>query len=227
MKLKVLNLFAGIGGNRHLWDVFDVEVTAIELNQDIAAEYKKLYPQDDVKIQDAYEYLENYYQEFDIIWASPPCQTHTQLSRTNPRGKKKIPDMRLYGIIIFLKYNFAGNWVVENVRPYYGTLLPAVKLGRHYFWSNVKIPGGIKAPKYSRSYTFSRQQKGEGTQAYLDSLEIWLGFKISRRLYLNENHDPAQVYRNCVHPYIGKYVFKTLLGKPKPTQAKLEAIIEV
>ena len=36
---KVLNLFAGIGGNRKHWK--DVEVTAIEYNEEIANVYKE------------------------------------------------------------------------------------------------------------------------------------------------------------------------------------------
>ena len=36
--MKVLNLYAGIGGNRKLWT--DVEVTAIENNESIAAIYQ-------------------------------------------------------------------------------------------------------------------------------------------------------------------------------------------
>ena len=40
--LKVLNLYAGIGGNRKLWE--NVEVTAIENNPEIAEVYKKLFP---------------------------------------------------------------------------------------------------------------------------------------------------------------------------------------
>jgi len=39
---KVLNLYAGIGGNRKHW--VDVEVTAIEYNQEIADVYKQLHP---------------------------------------------------------------------------------------------------------------------------------------------------------------------------------------
>ena len=36
--IKVLNLYAGIGGNRKLWK--DVEVTAVEINEEIAGVYK-------------------------------------------------------------------------------------------------------------------------------------------------------------------------------------------
>ena len=54
---KVLNLFAGIGGNRKHWK--DVEVTAIEYNEEIANVYKQLHPNDNVIVADAHEYWLN------------------------------------------------------------------------------------------------------------------------------------------------------------------------
>ena len=40
--MKVLNLYAGIGGNRKLWQ--DVDVTAVELNPQIAKIYQDFFP---------------------------------------------------------------------------------------------------------------------------------------------------------------------------------------
>lgn len=69
--MKVLNLYAGIGGNRKLWE--DVDVTAVENNKEIAAVYQELYPNDKVVIADAHEYLLKHYTDFGFIWSSPPC----------------------------------------------------------------------------------------------------------------------------------------------------------
>ena len=44
--MKILNLYAGIGGNRVHWDGHDV--TAVEFDSQIADVYKKLYPNDTV-----------------------------------------------------------------------------------------------------------------------------------------------------------------------------------
>ena len=49
--LKVLNLYAGIGGNRRLWG--GCEVTAVEYSPEIAQVYGQLYPQDTVVVGDA------------------------------------------------------------------------------------------------------------------------------------------------------------------------------
>lgn len=72
--MKVLNLYCGIGGNRRQWE--NVEVTAVEHNESIAAIYKDLFPNDIVIVADAHQYLLDHYSEFDFIWASPPCPTH-------------------------------------------------------------------------------------------------------------------------------------------------------
>lgn len=74
--MKALNLYAGVGGNRKLWG--GVEVTAVEFNPSIAAAYQDLYPNDTVIVGDAHQYLLDHYHEFDFIWASPPCQSHSR-----------------------------------------------------------------------------------------------------------------------------------------------------
>ena len=73
--MNVLNLYAGLGGNRRLWD--EVKVTAVEFNADIANVYCHLYPADNVIVGDAHQYLLDNFKNFDFIWSSPPCQTHS------------------------------------------------------------------------------------------------------------------------------------------------------
>ena len=144
--MKILNLYCGIGGNRKLWD--DIDITAVELDNKIAEQYKVLFPNDKVIVADAHEYLLDHYKEFNFIWSSPPCQTH---SRTNYftqhiRKRPKYPDMKLYQEIIFLDKFFKGKYCVENVIPYYEPLIKAQQIGRHYFLSNFNIPK-IEQPK--------------------------------------------------------------------------------
>ena len=76
--MKILNLYAGIGGNRKLWGN-DHEITAIELRPEIAAIYQDFFPNDHVIVGDAHLYLLEHYREFDFIWSSPPCQTHSRI----------------------------------------------------------------------------------------------------------------------------------------------------
>ena len=138
--MKILNLYAGIGGNRLLWGD-DHNITAVENNKKIAEKYKKKFPNDIMILGDAHEYLLDYYKEFDFIWSSPPCQSH---SRTNyfTQHIRKRPvyiDVNLYQEIIFLDNFYKGKYVVENVIPFYKPFIEAKKIGRHLFWSNFNI----------------------------------------------------------------------------------------
>ena len=142
--MKILNLYAGIGGNRKLWGD-EHEVVAVENDEDIAKMYQDLYPQDTVIVADAHKYLLDLIGEnlFDFIWSSPPCPTHSRmvfLLKEKDTYKPKYPDMRLYEEIILLKTFFNGSWVVENVKSYYDPLIEPQVSGGHYFWSNFTIP---------------------------------------------------------------------------------------
>lgn len=138
--MKILNLYAGIGGNRKLWGD-EHEITAVEYKQDIADVYQQLFPNDTVIVADAHQYLLDHYAEYDFIWSSPPCPTHSRARFWGWSKKRPVyPDMTLYQEILFLRHHFKSRWVVENVIPYYRPLIDATKLGRHYVWSNMDIP---------------------------------------------------------------------------------------
>lgn len=138
--MKVLNLYAGIGGNRKLWE--DVEVTAVENDPKIAAIYKDFFSRDRVVVEDAHEFLLDHLQEYDFIWSSPPCPTHSKIRYIDTiRGQNKpvYPDMKLYEEILLLKYYFSGKWCVENVNGFYKPLIKPTEINRHYFWCNFHI----------------------------------------------------------------------------------------
>lgn len=190
---KVLNLYAGIGGNRKLWE--DVEVTAIEINPDIVAIYKDFFPEDKIIVADAHQYLLNHFREYDFIWSSPPCPTHSQvrfrLMVLQDKADPVYPDMRLYQEIILLKYHFKGMWVVENTAPYYEYLIDPELVGRHQIWSNFYVgKGRFNTPSVRHGMDKQRQQR--------------LGINISK--YKIENK--RTILRNCVHPEIGLHIFK-------------------
>lgn len=74
--MKILNLYAGIGGNRKMWGD-NHEIVAVEYDETIAKIYKDHFPNDEVIVADAHQFLLDHYKEFDFIWSSPPCQTHS------------------------------------------------------------------------------------------------------------------------------------------------------
>jgi len=192
--IKVLNLYCGIGGNRKLWE--NVEVTAIENNDDIAKVYKHYFPKDKVIITDAHEYLLKYYKEFDFIWSSPPCPTHSDIRRCGVDSQKypaKYPDMKLYEEIIFLKHFSAKNtkWVVENVISYYEPLIKPFEVQRHYFWSNFIIS----------------QKKDNSDRIHSDIIgsNSVYAFDISK----TNIKEKRKVLRNLVNPNLALHIFKS------------------
>tara|TARA_R110002020_G_scaffold269558_3_gene484859 strand:- start:214 stop:822 length:609 start_codon:yes stop_codon:yes gene_type:complete len=197
--MKILNLYSGIGGNRKYWN--DHEVTAVETDEKIAAVYKSLYPNDTVLIQDAHEFLLHNHNDFDFIWSSPPCQSHSRMQLAGRNRKPRYPDMRLYEEIVYLRQFSNAYWIVENVKPYYGELIPATVIGRHYFWSNFSFT----AQDVPRPKGFINQ-KQVGKQDLMD----WLGIYYEGNVYYDGNHCPFQVLRNCVHPEIGRQILDCL-----------------
>lgn len=192
--MKILNLFAGIGGNRSLWEN-NHEITAVEHNQQIAMIYHKRFPKDTVYITDAYEYTLKHYKEYDFIWGSPPCSSHSRLNFCQTKFKK-IPDLRLFELIIFLKHYFWGKWVVENVHIYYEPLIkPMVEIDRHYFWSNFYIPPLDVSLDYS----------SKGGHQYVTWKELCKLKDINPK-FIEKLLDRRKHIRNVVHPKIGKYI---------------------
>ena len=158
MKYKILNLYACLGGNRYKWDfVADIEVTAVELDQEAARLYKERFPNDIVIVADAHQYLLDHYKEFDFIWSSPPCPTHSRArywssSNYDTTTEVVYPDMKLYQEIIFLQHYYrTGKWCVENVIPYYEPLIQAQQRGRHLYWTNFNLPKDLKDRRFAIS----------------------------------------------------------------------------
>lgn len=214
---RVLNLYAGVGGNRKDWK--DVDVTAVESDPKIAAVYQKLYPEDTVVVGDAKKYLVDNYKDFDMVWASPPCQKHSRMIKATRHDVADYPDFGLYEIITFLDNFFTGEWVVENVVPYYAPLiLPTVKVGRHLFWSS-RYLYGLKDVKRPKGFINKSSLAGK------KQLQDWLGIHFDERLYYGNNHCPCQVLRNCVHPALGLQIYEALIS-PDAVAAKTKDILK-
>ena len=146
-KIKILNLYACLGGNRYKWnEVCDnISVTAVEIDPEAARLYQERFPNDKVIVADAHQYLLDHYKDFDFIWSSPPCPSHSRArywnsSNYNTKTKAVYPEMNLYQEVLFLKHYFKGKYVVENVIPYYKPLIEAKKRGRHLYWTNFNLP---------------------------------------------------------------------------------------
>lgn len=193
---KILNLYSGIGGNRKLWGG-EHDITSVELNGEIAAIYQDLFPDDNVIVGDAHEYLVNHLLDgWDFIWASPPCPSHSRIN-TDGNHAPRYPEMSLYQEIIMLSNNwFKGCWVVENVIPYYAPLIPpTVEISRHLFWCNFSVS----------KETFSKEKP----IAFQTGTNGRYGFNLKG---IRAKIDKRKTLRNLVDPEIGLYFLNRALG---------------
>jgi DNA (cytosine-5)-methyltransferase 1 len=210
--MKILNLYACLGGNRYKWNEVksDIEVTAVELDPEAARLYQERFPNDKVIVADAHQYLLDHYKEFDFIWSSPPCPTHSRFNFSMKTvWNMRYPDMKLYEEIIFLDNWFDGKYCVENVIPYYEPLIPAKKRGRHLYWTNFALSNNInerKNPELSRG---TAEQIIKRLNKYHD---------YDFRKYKG-NQDVRKIARNLVDYEAGKTIFETVLGIYKSDNA--------
>ena len=197
--MKVLNLYACLGGNRLLWD--NCEVTAVELDPELARLYQERFPNDTVIVADAHQYLLDHYKEFDFIWSSPPCPTHSRIQHSMKTTRKmNYPDMKLYQEIIFLQHFFNGKWVVENVIPFYEPLIPAYKIHRHLYWSNFQLTQPLnvrKNPDMSR------------TKDVVTAMSKFHNYDFRK---YKGNQPMNKIARNLVDYEVGKHIFDIARG---------------
>ena len=208
--MKILNLYAGIGGNRKLWDIPDVatqydEITAVEIDPKIAKIYQDFFPEDKVIIVDAHQYLLEHFEEFDFIWSSPPCPTHSvfnNLSNVQEGKSVKYPDMNLYQEIIYLKHWFKGNYCVENVISYYDPLIVPQEVSHHYFWANFYV------------HPYKSQKRGiRNEKGHIETRAKELKFELGK---INGNSEfKRKILNNCVEPELGLHIFEEMKRQHK------------
>jgi DNA (cytosine-5)-methyltransferase 1 len=212
--MKILNLYACLGGNRYKWGD-DHDITAVEWDEELAKLYQERFPNDKVIVADAHQYLLDHYKEYDFIWSSPPCPTHSRARywAYGANGKNPVyPNMKLYEEIIFLDYHFKGKYVVENVIPYYEPMLNPLKRHRHLYWCNFKLPQKLS----SRDNSGSLNQKG----VVQDLIDF---HNYDFRKYKGKQN-VLKIARNLVDYEAGKTILDTALGilnKPQPQQTEL------
>ena len=207
---KILNLYACLGGNRYKWNEVsnDIEVTAVELDPEAARLYQERFPNDTVIVADAHQYLLDHYKEFDFIWSSPPCPTHSK-SRFARREttSAEYPDLKLYEEVLFLGNWFEGKYCVENVIPYYEPLIPAKKRGRHLYWTNFNLPNDLRERKISIM---------EGK----DEVNQWCIFHEFDFYKYKGEQRTDKMARNLVDYEAGKTILETALGIIKKSNIK-------
>jgi DNA (cytosine-5)-methyltransferase 1 len=204
--MKILNLYACLGGNRYKWDEvakeagIEIEVIAVELDKELAKLYKERFPNDIVIIEDAHQYLLDHYKKFDFIWSSPPCPSHSKARFARKETTKTIyPDLKLYEEIIFLDNYFNGKYCVENVVPFYDPLIPGKKRGRHLYWTNFNLPNNLNERKIS-------------IMESKDEVKKWCDFHKYDFHKYKGNQRIDKIARNLVDFEAGRTIFEIILG---------------
>jgi DNA (cytosine-5)-methyltransferase 1 len=208
--MKILNLYACLGGNRYKWDEVadNLEITAVELDPELARLYKERFPNDIVIIADAHQYLLDHYKDFDFIWSSPPCPTHSKARfARHETTKSEYPDMKLYQEIIFLQNYFKGKYCIENVIPFYEPLVPGIKRGRHLYWTNFNLPNSLESRK-----TPPMEQKGD--------MPRWCKFHDYDFYKYKGEQRTQKIARNLVDYEAGRTILETALGIIKKQNIK-------
>lgn len=151
--------------------------------------------------------MKNNFQDYDFIWSSPPCPTHSHVRNVanvgNGQSEHVYPDMKLWQEILFLEQYFEGSYVVENVKPYYDEnveweIVQPQESSRHYFWSNFSIPEvNIKADRVDNFRTRDSRHGIDLTGYGLDPKER------------------GKVARNMVNPDLGKAILENRRTKQK------------
>jgi DNA (cytosine-5)-methyltransferase 1 len=222
--MKILNLYACLGGNRYKWDEvaqeaeIEIEVTAVELDHEAARLYQERFPNDIVIVADAHQYLLDHFKEFDFIWSSPPCPTHSRVRMTQKNREtfvNKYPDMKLYEEILLLQYQYEGKYVIENVIPYYEPLIAAQKRGRHLYWTNFVLPSDINERKLEGILC---EMRDEVTKLSKFHEYDFTKYKGEQRV--------DKMARNLVDYEAGRTIFETALGIIKKKDIRQVSIFD-
>lgn len=202
--MKILNLYACLGGNRYKWGE-EHEITAVEWDEELARLYQERFRNDTVIVADAHQYLIDHYQEFDFIWSSPPCPTHSRAnfwaSKSVDSRVKSYPNMSLYQEVIFLQHWFEGKFVVENVIPYYEPLIPAIKRDRHLYWTNFKLPSVLSTRDISGIVSSAKNELALLSKVHDYDFTKYKG-----------EQPTLKIARNLVDYEAGKTILDTVLG---------------
>lgn len=186
----------------------ELEVTAVEIDPELARLYQERFPNDIVIITDAHQYLLDHYKEFDFIWSSPPCPTHSRARfARHSTTKVEYPDMNLYQEIIFLEYYFKGKYCIENVIPFYTPLIYAKKRGRHLYWTNFNLPSDLN-------------ERDSGIMEGKDEVKRWCCFHEYNFYQYKGTQRIDKVARNLVDYEDGKTILAHALNIFQKSESK-------
>jgi DNA (cytosine-5)-methyltransferase 1 len=166
-----------------------------------------------VIVADAHEYLLKNYMNFDFIWSSPPCPSHSRIrfSQKNREIYDAVyPDFKLYEEVVLLDNYFEGKYVVENVIPFYEPLIPAKKRGRHLYWTNFNLPRDL-----------GERSEGSGIIGEAkNEVDVLCNFHDYDFYKYKGEQRRDKIARNLVDYEVGKAIFATAMGVIRKSNVK-------
>jgi len=206
--VRVLDLYAGLGGtDKGIRKVaaeknIKLDYYAIEIDPAVCQAHKKNHLESNVICADVKDWLDKV-TDFDFVWASPPCQTHSINNYSNKAiGYKTKPvDWSLWHVIDILQRAETIPFVVENVKIWYNEPFKHnFKLDRHYFWTNLQL------------VPFDYHKKPAKEWCHI-SVKDWQEY---HQLEPATTGDKRQQLRNCVHWSIAAGIFEQFLEPRSP-----------
>jgi len=176
------------------------EYVAVDNDRKVLQVHSLLNPHSKTVLEDAWLISDDRLLQYDFVWASPPCESHSVLCWK--RKDKPKPDMRLWWLIRRLR-KLKVPFIVENVRPYYGTILkPTAKAGRHLLWSNLSL----KSVQLNSNVTFYDIHNRRDALVEYHGLPGWVA-RVATRDMLRDMMHPQLSYKLAkqVIPFILSY----------------------
>lgn len=172
--MKVLDLFCCGGGAGMGYFQAGFDVTGVDII------FQSRYPFDFIQ-DDAFDYLEKHYKEFDFIHASPPCQAYSQVTpvKNKSNHQKMIPKLRE------LLVKTGKDYCIENVAGAKHELKNPVMLCGSMF--------GLRTQRhrfFETSFNFNAPCKCDHTEI---SLLVTTASKASRELRFRLGMKPKTV----------------------------------
>jgi len=145
--LKLLDCFCGIGGVSDGFAKEGYDVLGIDIEDMPSKGYKHKFLQADIRNLDGKDF-----QEYDVIWGSPPCRDFTAIGRLYGKKWKNPPNPEegIKLIKCFLKFVERAEpkiWIMENVSlltKYFKEIEPRVDTyitfgKKHVFYGNFPL----------------------------------------------------------------------------------------
>ena len=168
---RLLDLFCGAGGAAMGYHRAGFEVVGVDCKPQ--KRYSFEFHQADV-----FAFLEQHGHEFDMIHASPPCQSYSDLAKRNGNGHKwprlieSVREMLRRSGLPYVIENVDGAPLIDAV-VLCGTMFPKLRVLRHrLFEANFEIvpPAHKKHPKV---HTFDRRKSHYGkTDEWKDFVQV-------------------------------------------------------